>query len=97
MSGNVTKNSLSKAIFYEAGIPVAIAEDFLDSLFDLIIENEVKDGAAKIPKFGSFYVKNKKSRLGRNLNTQETVEISARKVVSFQPSNHLKRVINDEV
>ncbi len=91
----VTKNTLAKSILYETGIPITMAQDILDSLFDIIIESSVKDGSAKIPKFGSFYVKDKKSRPGRNINTKEEVLIQARKVVTFLPSNHLKQAVNE--
>lgn len=95
MSDTVTKNSLAKAVFYETGIPVTIAHDVIDSLFQTIILSTVDDGKVKIPKFGSFYVNNKKTRVGRNLNTQEDVVIQARKVVSFRPSNQLKQAVNE--
>ncbi len=93
---SITKNILAKAILYETGIPVTIAQDILDSLFDEIINSAVTDGSAKIPKFGSFYVKNKQARPGRNINTQEKVVIHARKIVTFIPSNQLKQAVNEE-
>lgn len=92
---SVSKNTIAKRIFYETGIPVSIAEDIVDSLFNNIIEHATSDGSVKIAKFGSFSVKNKKPRMGRNLNTKEDVVITARKVVSFQASDKLKQAINE--
>ncbi len=95
MTKNITKNSLAKAILYETGIPISIAQAVLDSIFENIISYAANDGSVKIPKFGSFYTKNKQARVGRNLNTQTSVIINARKVVSFQPSNQLKQAVNE--
>ena len=97
MSDSVTKNSLAKAILYETGIPTSIAQELLDSLFENIINSVTAEGSVKIPKFGSFYVKEKKARMGRNLNTNTSVLINARKVISFHPSNQLKQAVNDPI
>ena len=94
MNDTITKNSLAKRIFYQTGIPVSLASEIIDSLFANIIDHAVTDGSVKIPKFGSFYVKNKTERAGRNLNTNKNVIIKARKVVSFRPSTQLKQAIN---
>ena len=95
MDKTITKNTLAKAIFYEMGIPVSIAQDIVDSVFDNISKHTAQDGTVKIPNFGSFYVKEKQKRIGRDLNTLKEVLIDARKVVSFYPSNQLKRLVND--
>ena len=95
MDDSVTKNTLAKTIFYETGIPAVIAEEILDSVFASIVAHAKLDGAVKIPKFGSFVVRKKKPRIGRNLNTGEEVVIKARNVVSFQASGQLKQVINE--
>lgn len=92
---SITKNTLAKTILYETGIPVSIAEDIVDNIFDSIINYAANDGSVKIANFGSFTVKKKKSRMGRNLNTQEDVMIKPRKVVGFQASGKLKQAINE--
>ncbi len=92
---SVTKNTIAKKIFYETGIPVVIAEEIVDSIFENIIKHATSDGSVKIPNFGSFYVKQKKTRIGRNLNTKEDVTIPSRKVVSFQASAKLRQAINE--
>ncbi|MCT4635744.1 MAG: HU family DNA-binding protein [Rickettsiales bacterium] len=92
---SITKNTLAKTILYETGIPVSIAEDIVDDIFTSIIDGSAKDDSVKIANFGSFSVKNKKSRMGRNLNTHEDVMIKPRKVVGFQASAKLKQAINE--
>lgn len=92
---SITKNMLAKTILYETGIPVSIAEDIVDDIFNNIIEHATKDNSVKIANFGSFNIKEKKSRMGRNLNTHEDVIIQPRKVVGFQASGKLKQAINE--
>ena len=96
MRETITKNTLAKKIFCDIGIPVTMAQDILDDIFKTIIQFTAQDGSTKISNFGSFYVKNKNPRLSRNLNTNESVMIDARKVVSFHPSNQLKQIINED-
>jgi integration host factor subunit alpha len=95
MSDNITKNTLAKDIFYKTGIPTSLAENIVDSFFDTIIEGCVQDGVVKLAKFASFNTNQKKARLGRNINTNEKVMITSRKVISFTPSEHLKKVVNE--
>jgi len=94
MKDTITKNSLAKSVFYQTGIPATLALEVIDSIFANIIEHAVNDGSVKIPKFGSFYVKDKAERMGRNLNTNKDAIIKARKVVSFRPSTQLKQAVN---
>jgi nucleoid DNA-binding protein len=96
MSDTITKNSLAKTILCETGIPSSIAQELLDNLLEQIINSADKDGAVKIPKFGSFYTKNKKARVGRDINTNKSVIIEARRVVNFYPSNSLKEMVNND-
>ena len=95
MKDTITKNTIANNIFYETGIPATMAQEIVDNLFTTIINAAATDGVVKIPKFGSFYVKQKSQRIGRDLNTNEDKIITARKVVSFQPSNQLKQAVND--
>ena len=90
----ITKNSLAKNIFYEMGIPTSVALNIVDSVFEIMIEKMVEEKQVKIPKFGSFKVKNKDARVGRNLNTGEDVTIKPRIIVSFSSSEQLKKAIN---
>lgn len=95
MKQSLTKEKIVKRLFYVSGLPSSMLEKFLDSLFKKIIEGTATEGSTKISNFGSFYLKNKKQRLGRNLNTNKEVVIEARNVVSFYPSKFLKKVVNE--
>ena len=96
MSNSVTKYILAKDIFYKTGIPISLAENIVDSFFNTIIDGCAKNGQVKLTNFASFNVNEKKARLGRNLNTKESVMITSRKVISFIPSEELKRAVNEE-
>lgn len=91
---SVTKETIIQAMVYETGIPSSITSNFLDDVLKLIIDNTSTDGVSKISKFGSFYLRNKKERMGRNLNNNQQMVISSRKVVSFIASSNLKKLIN---
>ena len=67
-------------------------EDFLSILLDELIRNK----KVKIPKFGTFILRHKKSRIGRNPKTLEKKIITDRNVVLFRPSNILKEFINTD-
>ena len=96
METNITKETLAKAIYYETGLPITMATNIITSMFDIITDALLKESSAKIAKFGSFQVKEKKPRIDRKLNTGEEVLIEARKVIRFIPSDKLKQVVNEE-
>jgi integration host factor subunit alpha len=91
---SVTKDTIIQAMVYETGIPASITSNFLDDVLKLIIDNTATDGVSKISKFGSFYLRIKKERMGRNLNNNQQMVISSRKIVSFIASSNLKKLIN---
>ncbi len=66
------------------------AKEFVEAFFEEISQALVKDGTMKLPGFGSFNVRDKKARPGRNPKTGEEVEICARKVVSFKTSQQFR-------
>ena len=68
-----------------------ILEDFIL----LIIENLQRSKKIKISNFGTFFIKRKKSRMGRNPKTKENKIISERNVVTFKPSKFIKNYINN--
>lgn len=70
------------------------AAEYVETLFELI-KTELADGRnVKISGFGSFVVRDKKERMGRNPQTGEPMAISARRVVSFKPSQLLNKEVN---
>ena len=94
MSNNVTRQDLYDLTHKELGISKNECIRFIDSLFETLLINFEKGNKVKISLFGSFDVKQKKSRIGRNPKTMEAKEISSRKVVTFKPSKFLSKKIN---
>ena len=72
-----------------------IAENLLDDFFDIIFQSLKKNEKVKIANFGTFEVRLKKSRIGRNPKTKENKIVSARKVILFKASKELKKKINE--
>ena len=91
---NLTKQEIVNSIFMQIGYSKKIAETLLEDFFDIILQNLKKNNKVKIAKFGTFEVRQKKSRIGRNPKTKEKKIISERKVVLFKPSKEFKEFIN---
>ena len=66
----------------------------IEEFFSLVIQNLKKEKKLKLSKFGTFSIRQKKSRIGRNTKTKEEKKISERKVVLFKPSKEFKEFIN---
>ena len=94
MSNNVTRQDLYDLTHKELGISKNECIKFVDSLFETLLINLEIGNKVKISLFGSFDVKLKKSRIGRNPKTMEAKEISSRKVITFKPSKFLLKKIN---
>ena len=69
---------------------------FWKIFFEIIFNSLKKNNTVKIAKFGTFHVRFKKSRIGRNPKTKEKKTISERKVILFKPSKEFKKKINKE-
>tara|TARA_Y100000591_G_C21513995_1_gene536067 strand:+ start:74 stop:322 length:249 start_codon:yes stop_codon:yes gene_type:complete len=78
----------------QLGFSKKISENLLEDLLSIILEELIKNKKVKIAKFGTFELRFKKSRLGRNPKTLEKKIITERNVVLFKPSNELKKYIN---
>ncbi len=91
---NLTKKDLVNLIYMQIGFSKQIAEILIDEFFNLIIINLLKEKKMKISNFGTFTVREKKMRIGRNPKTKEEKIISARNVILFKPSKDFKNFIN---
>ena len=91
---NLTKEEIVNSIYMQIGYSKKISENLLEDFFEIIFNNLKKNNKVKIAKFGTFQVRFKKSRIGRNPKTKEEKIISERKVILFKPSKELKRKIN---
>tara|TARA_B100002019_G_scaffold282819_1_gene288507 strand:- start:443 stop:739 length:297 start_codon:yes stop_codon:yes gene_type:complete len=94
---NLTKKDLVNQVYMQIGFSKQISESLIDEFFYLIVENLKKEGKIKLSRFGTFSIRSKKSRIGRNPKTKEKKIISERKVVLFKPSKDFKKFINENV
>ncbi len=93
---NLTKKDLVNAIYMQIGFSKQISENLINEFFFLIVSNLEKEKKIKISNFGTFYVRLKKSRIGRNPKTKEKKTISERNVILFKPSKDFKDLINQQ-
>ena len=96
MRTNLTKKDLVNIIYMQVGFSKQISEHLIDEFFSLIILNLKQEKKLKLTKFGTFFIKSKKSRIGRNPKTKEDKIISERNVVLFKPSKEFKEFINSK-
>ena len=94
MRKNLTKKDLVNSIYMQIGFSKQIAESLIEEFFFLIVKNLSSEKKLKISKFGTFSVKAKKSRIGRNPKTKEEKVITERSVVLFKASKEFKELIN---
>ena len=94
---NLTKKDLVNSIYMQMGFSKQISLNLIEEFFSLIIENLVIEKKIKISKFGTFKIREKKSRLGRNPKTKEEKLISNRDVVLFKASKEFKDFVNQKL
>ena len=91
---NLTKKDLINSIYMQIGFSKNISENLLSDVFSLIVENLKSEEKIKISKFGTFTLRQKKSRIGRNPKTKVKKIITSRNVVLFKPSIEFKSLVN---
>tara|TARA_B100001741_G_scaffold277774_1_gene249366 strand:- start:1562 stop:1858 length:297 start_codon:yes stop_codon:yes gene_type:complete len=91
---NLTKKDIINSIYMQIGFSKKISDNLFDDIFECILENLIKYNKLKISNFGTFIIKNKKSRPGLNFKTKQKKIISERNVVLFKPSKNFKEFIN---
>jgi len=90
----ITKADLAEAIYEKLPVDKQKAAQIVEDFIELIKDSLAKDGKVMLSGFGSYEVKSKPPRRGRNPQTGETIVLRARKVVKFKPSQLLRRAIN---
>jgi len=90
----VTRAQLAEAVYQEVGLSRSESAHLVDQVLNEIVESVVKSGTVKISSFGTFAVREKGERIGRNPKTGEEVPIPPRKVLVFRASQVLKDRIN---
>tara|TARA_Y100001936_G_scaffold167574_1_gene163780 strand:+ start:81 stop:380 length:300 start_codon:yes stop_codon:yes gene_type:complete len=91
---NLTKKDLVNLVYMQLGFSKQISENLIDDFLLTIASNLKSEKKLKLSKFGTFSIRTKKSRIGRNPKTKETKTISSRNVVLFKPSKEFKEFIN---
>ncbi len=94
MRVNLTKKEIINSLYMQVGFSKKISEEMLEGILSIIIENLKRNKKIKISNFGTFLIRSKKSRVGRNPKTKEKKIISERNVVLFKPSKDFKNYIN---
>lgn len=96
MSGTtLTRAHLAEAVYQEVGLSRNESTELVEAVLNQISNILVKGENVKISSFGSFVVRHKGGRIGRNPKTGEEVPIAPRRVLVFRPSHVLKERIND--
>tara|TARA_Y100000996_G_C21985412_1_gene422266 strand:+ start:14 stop:313 length:300 start_codon:yes stop_codon:yes gene_type:complete len=93
---NLTKKDLVNIVYMQIGFSKQISENLIEEFFLLFVDSLKKEKKLKISKFGTFTIREKKSRIGRNPKTREEKKISKRNVVLFKASKEFKELINSE-
>ena len=91
---NLTKKDLVNLVYMQLGFSKQISENLIDDFLATILQNIISEKKLKLSKFGTFRIRQKKSRIGRNPKTKESKIISSRDVVLFKASKEFKELVN---
>ncbi len=90
----ITRVSITEAIYEEIGLSRKDSGDVLDMVIEEIKTELASGNDVKISSFGTFALRKKNARIGRNPKTGETAPITPRTVISFKPSQILRKAVN---
>jgi len=90
----ITRIDLAEAIYEEIGLSRKDSNELLEMVLDEISDNLIAGKEVKISSFGTFTLRAKNERIGRNPKTGKEVPITPRKVISFRPSQMMRKKIN---
>ena len=93
MTKTWTRNDLIEAIHTKVGISITDSSKIIEDIFEEILIALEDNKEVKLSSFGTFSIKQKQSRVGRNPKTGVEAMITARKVVTFNPSNHFRKKV----
>ena len=91
---NLTKKEIINSIYMQIGFSKKISETLMEDILESVLKNIIKHKKVKISKFGTFTLRKKNQRFGRNPKTKEIKIISERNVILFKPSKEFKKYIN---
>ena len=92
----MTKADIIEGVYEKVGFSKKESAEIVELVFDTVKETLERGDKIKISGFGNFQVRQKKARVGRNPQTGKEIEISARRVLTFRPSQVLKSALNGE-
>ena len=93
---NLTKKDIINSVYMQLGFSKKIIESILNDMLNIILHNIKKNKKINISNFGTFELRYKRQREGRNPKTKEIKIISARNVILFKPSKYLREFINSK-
>ena len=96
VNDTITRAQLTEAVYQEVGLSRNESADLVGSVLDEMSDSLIRGEMVKLSSFGSFQVRQKGQRMGRNPKTGEEVPILPRRVLVFRPSHVLKKRINDD-
>lgn len=94
---NLTRKDLARVLHEKMGFSYRGSSDIVDSAFLTLRQALLEEESIKLVQFGTFTVRKKLARRGRNPRTGETMEISKRSMVTFKPSKKLREKVNDNL
>lgn len=92
----LTRADLSEAVHRDIGLSRSESADMVKTVLDMISDELVAGSSVKLSSFGTFMVRSKNGRIGRNPKTGEEVPITPRRVLVFRPSQIMKAIINGQ-
>ena len=95
MSKTLTRADLYEAVYQKVGLSRSESSQLVESILDEICDAAVRGESIKLSSFGTFSIRSKNERIGRNPKTGEEVPITPRRVMVFRPSNILKKRVMD--
>jgi integration host factor subunit alpha len=90
----LTRADLTEVVHADIGLSRTESADMVNTVLDLISDSLTQGNAVKLSSFGTFMVRSKRARVGRNPKTGEEVPITPRRVLVFRPSQVMKNIIN---
>jgi integration host factor subunit alpha len=90
----LTRADLSESLHRNIGLSRSESADMVNAVLDLVSDALVDGQSVKLSSFGTFMVRSKRERMGRNPKTGEEVPITPRRVLVFRPSQVMKNVVN---
>jgi integration host factor subunit alpha len=93
-SKTLTRADLTEVVHSDIGLSRTESADMVNTVLDLIAGSLTQGHSVKLSSFGTFMVRSKRARIGRNPKTGEEVPITPRRVLVFRPSQVMKNVIN---